>query len=110
MFRLGAHFMFESGWPIFALCAVGVAFSVCLLLRTTMVWRKASPADAVTIAVTMALPGLIGDVIYILAFSAITGLRPEVARSYAALIIFGNAALLGYALVRSSKSGEMTPR
>ena len=47
------------------------------------------------------LPGLLGDVGYILAFPQITGLNPVTAGPYAALIIFGNAALLAYALVRA---------
>ena len=49
----------------------------------------------------MALPGLLGDVAYILAFHEITGLDPLTAGPYAALIIFGNAALLAFALVRA---------
>lgn len=104
LFRFGAHFIFESGWAVLALCALGVAFSVCLLLSATMGWRKAAPAEAVTVAVAMALPGLLGDVGYILAFPALTGLRPEAAGPYAALVIFGNAALLGYALVLAHKA------
>jgi hypothetical protein len=66
-----------------------------------MDWRKAAAKDAVTEAAVMALPGLLGDVAYIMAFPQITGLSPATAGPYAALIIFGNAALLGYALLRA---------
>ena len=48
----------------------------------------------------MTLPGLLGDVAYILNFSRITGLRPTTAGPFAAVLIFGTAVLLAYALVR----------
>ncbi len=101
LFRLGGALIFESGPAILLASALGVALSVCFLLKATMDWRKAALADAVTIAVVMALPGLLGDVAYILAFHEVTGLSPLTAGPYAALIIFGNAALLAFALWRA---------
>ncbi len=101
MFRLGGRLMFESGPWILLLSAVGIAVSVCLLLRTTMTWRKAPLHQSVLIAVVMALPGLFGDVAYVADFSAITGLQPATAGPFAALVIFGIAVLFTYALVRS---------
>ena len=101
MFRFGGKLMFESGPWILLASAVGIAASVCFLLKATMDWRKAAAKDAVTVAAIMALPGLLGDVGYILAFPQITGLNPLTAGPYAALIIFGNAALLAYALFRA---------
>lgn len=103
MFRLGGKFLFESGPLVLALSALGIAGSVCFLLKATMDWRKLRPQEAVTVAVIMALPGLLGDVAYILAFPQVTGLDPLTAGPYAALIIFGNAALLGYALFRARR-------
>lgn len=102
LFRLGGALMFESGPWILLAAAIGIAVSVCFLLKATMDWRKA--ADAVTIAVVMALPGLFGDVGYVLGFAQITGLQPVTAGPYAALIIFGNACLLAYALVRARRA------
>jgi hypothetical protein len=104
MFHFGGHLMFESGPAVFVLCAIGVAVSVCVLLRATMDWRKARPSDAVTIAVIMALPGLFGDTGYILAFPTLTGLGAAAAGPFAALIVFGNAALLTYALIRAGRA------
>jgi hypothetical protein len=101
LFRFGGALLFEHGPAILLASALGIAASVCLLLKATMDWRKAAPADAVTIAVVMALPGLFGDVAYVLAFPQLTGLMPLTAVSYAAVIIFGNATLLAYALVRA---------
>ena len=101
MFRFGGKLIFESGPWILLASALGIAVSVCFLLKATMDWRKAAAKDAVTVAAIMALPGLLGDVGYILAFPQITGLSPLTAGPYAALIIFGNAALLGYALFRA---------
>jgi len=101
MFRFGGKLMFESGPLVLALSAIGIAGSVCFLLKATMDWRKLRRQDAVTIAVIMALPGLLGDVAYILAFPQVTGLNPLTAGPYSALIIFGNAALLGFALLRA---------
>ena len=101
MFRLGGKLLFESGPWVLLASAIGIALSVCFLLKATMDWRKAARADAVTIAVVMGLPGLLGDVVYVLWFPQITGLSPLTAGPYAALIIFGNAALLGYALFRA---------
>jgi len=101
MFKLGGKFLFENGPLVLALAALSIAGSVCFLLKATMDWRKARLQDAVTIAVVMALPGLLGDVVYVLAFPQITGLSAATAGPYAALIIFGNAALLAYALFRA---------
>jgi hypothetical protein len=101
MFKFGGKFLFESGPLVLAISALGIAGSVCFLLKATMDWRKAAARDAVTVAVVMALPGLLGDIAYILAFPQITGLNAATAGPYAALIIFGNAALLAYALLRA---------
>ena len=96
--------MFESGPWILLAAALGIAVSVCFLLKATMDWRKAPAAASVTIAVVMALPGLFGDVAYVLAFPQITGLQPVTAGPYAALIIFGNACLLAFALWRARRA------
>ena len=101
LFRLGGALLFENGPLVQAAAALGIAGSVCLLLKATMDWRKAAPATAVTVAVVMALPGLFGDVAYVLAFPQITGLKPLTAVPYAAVILFGNAVLLAYALFRT---------
>ena len=102
MFRLGGAFLFENGWPILAASAVGIAFSVCLLLSSIMSWRKAPASQSVTVAVVMTLPGLAGDVAYILNFSRITGLQPATAGPFAAVLIFGTAVLFAYALARQT--------
>ncbi len=104
MFRLGGHLMFESGVWAIAISAVAIAASVCLLLNATMAWRGANAAQAVTVAVVMALPGLFGDAVYILAFPIVTGLRPLTVAPYAAVIVFGNAALLAFALLRAESA------
>jgi hypothetical protein len=101
MFRFGGHLMFESGPWVLVLSGVGVAISVCLLLNATMAWRRAPSANALSVAVAMALPGLFGDVLYVLAFAQITGLEPFTAAPFAAVLILGNANLLAYALFRS---------
>ncbi len=104
-FRFGGHLMFESGPVIVAVSAISIAVSVCLLLSTLMNWRKASETDSLVIAVVMALPGLFGDVAYTLAFAPITGLKPETASTFAAVVIFGNAALFSFALWRARPRG-----
>ena len=97
-FRFGGGLLFENGPWVLAASAVGIALTVCILLRSVMNWRKSPAAQAVTVAVAMALPGLFGDVAYTLAFAPITGLSPLTAGPYAAVLLFGNAALLAYAL------------
>jgi hypothetical protein len=101
MFRFGGRLMFESGPWMVLLSAVGVAISVCLLLNAVMAWQGAVSIQALPVAVIMALPGLFGDVVYILCFHAISGLRPLAVTPFAAVVIFGNATLLTYALVQS---------
>jgi hypothetical protein len=98
MFRFGGGVMFENGPWVVAASALGIALSVCLLLSSIMGWRKVPASQAVTAAVVMTLPGLFGDVAYVLAFQRITGLGGEAAAAYAAVVIFGTAALLAYAL------------
>jgi hypothetical protein len=110
MFRFGGHLMFESGPLAILISAVVIAASVCLLLNATMAWRGASAAQAVTIAVAMALPGLFGDAAYILAFPIITGLKPLTVAPYAAVIVFGNAVLLAFAVLRAETAHATRPR
>jgi len=98
MFRLGGALMFETRPWVLAASGAGIALSVCLLLSSIMGWRKVPAAQAVTAAVVMTLPGLFGDVAYILAFHEITGLSPATAGPYAAVVVFGTAALMAYAL------------
>jgi hypothetical protein len=98
-FRFGGGLLFENGPWVLLASAIGIAVTVCILLRSIMTWRKSPDAEAVTVAVAMALPGLFGDVAYTLAFAPITGLQPVTAGPYAAVIIFGNACLLAYALM-----------
>ncbi len=105
MFRLGGRFMLESGFAILAVSGVGVAFSVCFLLRAVLDWRGVAPNQAVRAAVVMILPGLFADVAYILAFTPLSGLAPASAGPYAAVILFGNAAVLTYALIRARPGG-----
>jgi hypothetical protein len=104
MFRFGGAVMFQSGPVVLALVAAGIAVSICVLLASVMNWRKAPASQAVTVAVVMTLPGLFGDVAYILNFQAITGLPPVTAGAYAAVILFGTAALMGYALMKAARA------
>ena len=99
MFRFGGKMMFESGPLALGLSGLAIGLSVCILLRSIMSWRKVATADAVTAAVILILPGLFGDVAYILNFSAITGLQTTTAGPFAAVLVFGTAVLLAYALV-----------
>ena len=101
MFRFGGHLMFESGPWMVVVSALGIATSVCVLLNTAMAWQGATSVQAIFVAVMMALPGLFGDVAYISGFSAITGLQPLTIAPFAAVLIFGNATLLAYALFQS---------
>jgi hypothetical protein len=98
MFRFGGTMMFESGPVALGLSGLAIGVSVCVLLRSIMSWRKVAPSEAVSAAVILILPGLFGDVAYILKFSLLTGLRPETAGPFAAVLIFGTAVLLAYAL------------
>lgn len=98
MFRFGGTMMFESGPLALGLSGLAIGLSVCVLLRSIMSWRKVAQADAVTAAVILILPGLFGDVAYVLNFSAITGLQATTAGPFAAVLVFGTAVLLGYAL------------
>ena len=103
-FRLGGALMFENGPLVLAFVAVGMAFSVCLLLRAIMDWRKVPVAQSATVALVMTLGGLFGDVAYILDFSAITGLKAATAGPFAAVLIFATAVLYAYALIRAARA------
>lgn len=100
-FRLGGRFLFENGPWVTALVGIVIAALVCLIFRAAMDWRKAPAAEAVTVAVLMALPGLFGEAARQLVFGWATGLPPSAQPDFAAVILFGNAVLLSYALVRS---------
>jgi hypothetical protein len=104
-FRLGGALLFESGPLVLVLVALGMAASVCLLLKATMDWRKVPIAQSASVALVMTLGGLFGDVAYILDFSQITGLRPTTAGPFAAVLIFATAVLYLYALLRAGRAG-----
>ena len=103
-FRLGGRLLFENGPLISVAAAVAIAVAVCLVLRITMAWRKAQDAHAVTIAVTMALPGLFGETARQMVFPWATSLQPDTAATFAATIFFGNAVLLTYALFKARRA------
>ena len=96
-FRLGGRILFDNGSVVTVLVAIAVAVLVCVAFRATMAWRKGKASDAVTIAVLMALPGLFGEVARQIVFTWATGLPVTRAPAFAAVIVFGNAALLTYA-------------
>jgi len=101
-FRLGGRFLFESGPWVTVLVAVVIAALVCLIFRTAMVWRKAPASQAVTVA--MALPGLFGEAARQLVFGWATGLPASAQPAFAAVMLFGNAVLLTYAVVRARRA------
>jgi hypothetical protein len=101
-FRLGGRALFESGALVTALVAFVIAVLVCAVFRGTMAWRKADPSQAVTIAVAMALPGLFAETARQCVFTTATGLSPDAAPGFSAVIFFGNAVLLTYALIVAS--------
>lgn len=103
-FRLGGRILFESGPLVTAFVAVVIAFLVCAAFRLAMDWRKTSASQAVTVAVVMALPGLFGEAARQLVFRWATGLTVDVAPTFAAVIFFGNAVLLTYAVIRSRQA------
>jgi hypothetical protein len=98
-FRLGGRFLFENGPVVLALSTIAIAAAVCFVLRSAMNWRKAPRAQAVEVAVVMITPGLFGETARLLTFPWATGLHPETAAPFAAVMIFSTAALLVYALV-----------
>ena len=104
-FRLGGRFLFESGPLVTVLVGLVIAALVCAAFRATLAWRKGQPKDAVTVAVVMALPGLFAETARQILFPWATGLGVALAPQFDAVIFFGNAALLSYALVVARRAG-----
>ncbi len=88
-----------------ALVGLGIAILVCVVFRATFAWRKARACDAVAVAVVMALPGLFGETVRQMVFSWATGLPTADAPAFAAVIVFGNAVLLSYAVLLARRGG-----
>ena len=103
-FRLGGRMLFGHGPLIIGLVGGAIAVLVCMAFRFTMAWRKGNPKDAVSIAVIMALPGLFGETARQIVFPWATGLPVGIASAFAAVIFFGNAVLLTYAVVISRRA------
>jgi hypothetical protein len=101
-FKLGGRVLFESGPLVTAIVSVVIAVLVCAVFRGTMGWRKTEPAHAVTVAVIMALPGLFAETARQLFFTTATGLPLDASPTFSAVIFFGNAVLLAYALIVAS--------
>ncbi len=89
--------------------AVPRTFSSTTAPRGTMAWRRADPAQSVTIAVVMALPGLFGEAARQLVFPWATGLQPATQPAFAAAIFFGNGVLLAYAVWRARNARQASP-
>lgn len=102
-YRFGGAMMFESGPLALLITALAIAVAVCLLLKSVMGWRKLGNEQAVAVATIMILPGLFGDVVYILNFARFTGLQAVTAGPFAAVLVFGTAVLMAYALVLARK-------
>jgi hypothetical protein len=98
-FRLGGKFLFENGPIVLAISTIAIAAIVCFVLRSAMGWRKAPASQAVEVAVVMITPGLFGETARLSMFPWATGLHPETAGPFAAVMIFSTAALLVYAVV-----------
>jgi hypothetical protein len=103
-FRLGGRMLFTHGPAVTAVLALVIAALVCLALRATMAWRKADVSQSVEIAVIMALPGLFGEAARQVVFPWATGLPADDGSQFAAVIFFGNAALMTYALLCARQS------
>jgi hypothetical protein len=93
-FRLFGGTLFQSG---------------ALVFRATMRWRGTDLSKAVTVAVTMAVPGLFGEAGRQLAFGWATGLGLPTQPVFAATIFFGNAVLLTYAVVVQRSASLYVP-
>jgi hypothetical protein len=98
-FRLGGCFLFENGPLVSVIVGLVIAALVCVAFRATLAWRKGRPSDAVTVAVVMALPGLFAETARQIVFPWATGLAVQIAPTFDAVIFFGNAVLLTYALI-----------
>ena len=105
-FRLGGRILFENGPAVIVIVTLVVAALVCGAFQLAMNWRKAKAADAVTIAVFMALPGLFGEAARQVVFPWATGLKLSDAPAFDAVIFFGNAVLLTYAVVKARRAIE----
>jgi hypothetical protein len=104
MFRFGGALLFENGPAILLISGAAIALSVCGLLSAVMGWRKQPASRAVEVAVAMAIPGLFADAAYVAWFAPLTGMHPETAGPFAAVILFGNAALLAWATIIASRA------
>ena len=98
-FRLGGRVLFENGPLVMVALALAVGGLICFAFQATMTWRKAPASQAVTVAVIMALPGLFAETVRQLVFPWATGLPVQAAPAFAAVIFFGNAVLLVYAVI-----------
>lgn len=109
-FRLGGRVLFDSGPLVCVVVGLVIAALVCAVFRATLAWRKGPPSQAVTVAVVMALPGLFAEAARQIVFPWATGLSIEIAPRFDAVIFFGNAVLLTYALVVSRQGdGAIQP-
>ncbi len=97
-FRLAGRFLFENGPLVCVIVGLVIAALVCVAFRATLAWRKGRSSDAVTVAVVMALPGLFAETARQVVFPWATGLAIQFAPTFDAVIFFGNAVLLTYAL------------
>jgi hypothetical protein len=103
-FRLGGAFLFESGPLISVAVALFVAVAVCLIFRSAMRWRGTKESEALTVAITMLLPGLVGEAVRQSVFHWATGLPVQAAPRFSAIMFLGNSALIAYALIRARRA------
>lgn len=103
-FWLGGSFLFEGGAPTSVAVALFIAIAVCLIFRSTMRWRGTKESEALTVAITMLLPGLFGEAARQSVFHWATGLPVQAAPRFSATMFLGNGVLIAYALFRARRA------
>jgi hypothetical protein len=86
--------------------ALFVAVAICLIFRSTMRWRGTRESEALSVAITMLLPGLFGEAARQSVFVWATGLSVEAAPRFSAIMFFGNGVLIAYALIFARRRGK----
>jgi hypothetical protein len=107
-FRLGSSWLFENGPFVTGSVTIFIALAVCTIFRSAMRWRGTRQTEALTVAVSMLLPGLFCESVRQSMFSWATGLLISTAPRFSAIMFFGNAVLITYALIieRRARASE----
>ncbi len=109
VYRMTGSYFFEGSTAQYWLNVIVTGFLYVAVSLGLLKWRCVKQKDWLQGAICIALPGMLGEIPILSAFSELMGnMQPETAGRYAAFLFGSYASLLGSAWLISTKANSLT--